>query len=68
MAKVIINYQKDVKSAEATVAAIKSIPGGDAIAIQADVSHSTDIDRLFTETKRLYGRIDIVVANAGNFL
>jgi 3-oxoacyl-[acyl-carrier protein] reductase len=39
--------------------------GGDAIAIQADTTSSKDVERLFTETKRLFGRIDIVVANAG---
>lgn len=63
-AKVIVNYQKDVKSADATVAAITLI-GGAATAIQADVSSSTDVDRLFAETKKLYGQIDIVVANSG---
>lgn len=65
-AKVIVNYQKDKKSADAVVAAITST-GGAATAIQADASSSTDVDRLFSEAKRIYGRVDIVVANAGIF-
>lgn len=65
-AKVVVNYQKDKKSADAVVAAITS-SGGAAIAVQADASISADVDRLFAETKRIYGRVDIVVANAGIF-
>jgi 3-oxoacyl-[acyl-carrier protein] reductase len=63
-AKVVVNYVKDKKSADAVVAAITT-SGGVASAIQGDASSSTDIDRLFNETKKLYGRVDIVVANAG---
>lgn len=66
-AKVIVNYLKDQTSADAVVAAIKSIPSGDAIAIQADTSKSSDVDRLFAETKRLFGGVDIVIANAATF-
>jgi NAD(P)-dependent dehydrogenase (short-subunit alcohol dehydrogenase family) len=65
-AKVVVNYHKDQKAAEAVVAAIKSIgKGSDAIAIQADVSKSGDVDRLFTTAKTHFGRIDIVFANSG---
>jgi 3-oxoacyl-[acyl-carrier protein] reductase len=39
--------------------------GGSASSVQGDVSSSSDVDRLFAEAKRLYGRIDIVVANSG---
>ena len=66
-AKVVVNYQKDKKAADAVVAAITST-GGSAVAVQADASSSTDVDRLFSEAKRIYGRVDIVVANAGIFL
>jgi 3-oxoacyl-[acyl-carrier protein] reductase len=64
-AKVVVNYVKDKKSADAVVATIKTIAGSDAIAIQGDASLSTDVDRLFNETKKAFGRVDIVVANAG---
>lgn len=65
-AKVVVNYQKDKKAADAVVSAITT-SGGAAIAVQADASSSTDVDRLFAEAKRVYGRVDIVVANAGIF-
>jgi 3-oxoacyl-[acyl-carrier protein] reductase len=65
-AKVVVNYQKDKKSADAVVTAITT-SGGAAIAVQADAASSTDVDRLFAEAKRVYGRVDIVVANAGIF-
>jgi 3-oxoacyl-[acyl-carrier protein] reductase len=64
-AKVVVNYQKDIKAAQAVVDAINGIKVGSATAIQADISSSTDVDRLFAETKRIFGRIDIVVANSG---
>jgi 3-oxoacyl-[acyl-carrier protein] reductase len=44
---------------------IIGITGGSATILQADVSKASDVDRLFSETKRIYGRIDIVVANSG---
>jgi NAD(P)-dependent dehydrogenase (short-subunit alcohol dehydrogenase family) len=35
------------------------------IAIRADVTKQTDLERIFTETTKKFGKIDIVVANAG---
>lgn len=64
-AKIVVNYNADKKSADAVVAAITSVAGGAAIAVQADVSKSDDVGRLFAEAKKAYGRIDIVVANSG---
>ena len=61
---VVINYSGNVASAEDTVKAIKS-KGGNAIAIQADVSRENDMARLFSETKKLIGKIDVVVHSAG---
>src|SRR5262249_5256223 len=46
------------------VAAITRL-GGMATAVQADVSKVVEIDRLFATTIERYGRVDIVVANAG---
>lgn len=39
--------------------------GAQVIAVQADVSKVLDIERLFKEAKNAFGKIDIVVANAG---
>lgn len=63
-ANVVVNFSKDSISAEETLSNLKAM-GAKAIAIQADVSKVTDIERLFKETKNAFGKIDIVVANAG---
>lgn len=41
--------------------------GGDAFVIQTDVSHEQQVDALFEKTIQQYGRVDIVVNNAGIF-
>ncbi len=63
-ASVIVNYSTDEKSAHDTVDFIESA-GGTAMAIQADVSKVADIDRLFDTSLARFGKLDIVVANAG---
>ena len=63
-ANVVINYSKDKASAEEVVSNITAM-GAKVIAIQADVSKVPDIERLFDEAKKAFGKIDIVVANAG---
>src|SRR5207248_1169395 len=50
--------------ADRVVADITSA-GGKAIAVQANVSRKPDIDRLFAETKAAFGRVDVLVNNAG---
>src|ERR1700693_2245476 len=50
--------------ADKVVADIKS-KGGKAVAVQGDVSKQADITRLFAETKKAYGRLDVLVNNAG---
>ncbi|WP_158829932.1 SDR family NAD(P)-dependent oxidoreductase [Mucilaginibacter lacusdianchii] len=63
-AAVIVNYASAKEDAERIVAEIVS-NGGQAIAIQGDVSKADDVERLFTETVRQYGAVDILVNNAG---
>ncbi|PSK94091.1 SDR family oxidoreductase [Taibaiella chishuiensis] len=63
-ATVIVNYAGNASAAAATVAAIQA-GGGEAFAIQADVSRSEEVSRLFTEAITRYGRIDVLVNNAG---
>lgn len=63
-ATVVVNYVGNEKAAREVVAAIEG-NGGKAVAIQADVSSIPDIRRLFDETERQMGPIDIVVANVG---
>src|SRR4029078_4652321 len=39
--------------------------GGKAVAVQADVSKPEDVKRLFARTKEAYGKLDVLVNNAG---
>jgi len=63
-AAVAVNYSSSQKGADEVVAAITK-KGGQAIAIQGDVSKPADIAKLFAETKKAFGRLDILVNNAG---
>ena len=63
-AKVIINYAGSQSEANQIVQAIKD-DGGDAIAVQADVSKGTEVTALFDTAIAHYGRIDVLVNNAG---
>ena len=61
---VIVNCTGSVAEAEGAVAEIQTA-GGQATAVRADVSNATDVERLFKQTRDTYGRIDVVVNNAG---
>lgn len=63
-AKLIINYAGGKLEAEQTVASIKA-EGGEAIALQADVSKAADVSRLFDDAITHFGKIDVLVNNAG---
>jgi NAD(P)-dependent dehydrogenase (short-subunit alcohol dehydrogenase family) len=39
--------------------------GGDVVAVQGDVRKLADLDRLFVESNKRFGQIDVLVANAG---
>ena len=63
-ASVTVNYHKDEASANATVDAITK-SGGKAQAVQGDVSSVADLQGLVDATVKAYGRLDIMVNNAG---
>ncbi|HTE27762.1 SDR family oxidoreductase [Flavitalea sp.] len=63
-ADIIINYSKDKASADEVIKNITS-KGVNVLAVQADISKVAEIDRLFAEAIKAFGKIDIVVANAG---
>ncbi|MEL1134094.1 3-oxoacyl-[acyl-carrier-protein] reductase [Desulfitobacterium sp. THU1] len=63
-AKVVVNYAGHAEKAEETVRSIQEM-GGDACAVQADVSQGEDVERLIETTLKTYGKIDILVNNAG---
>lgn len=62
-AKVVINYRSHPELAEQVREDIAAA-GGEAFAIQADVSREEDVHRMVEETVRRYGKIDILVNNA----
>jgi 3-oxoacyl-[acyl-carrier protein] reductase len=66
-AAVVVNYGKSVEKAKEVVARIES-KGGQAIAIQADMSKVQDARRLVRDTIQRLGRLDILVNNAGMFM
>src|SRR5438270_3975109 len=65
-ARVAVNYSSDRKGAERVAQAITD-NGGDAIAVGADVSKAADAARLFKEVDSAFGRLDVLVNNAGVF-
>jgi 3-oxoacyl-[acyl-carrier protein] reductase len=65
-ASVVVNYAKDKKGAEKTAAAIVEA-GGKALAVQGDVARAADVKRLFSETQNAFGKLDVLVNNAGVF-
>src|SRR5947208_5977710 len=63
-ASVVVNYASSRAGADKVVAEIAG-QGGKAVAVQADVSKPEDVRRLFAETKKAFGRLDVLVNNAG---
>jgi len=63
-ASVVVNYASSKADAERVVGDIAK-SGGKAVSIQGDVSKASDVQRLFAETKKTFGRLDVLVNNAG---
>jgi 3-oxoacyl-[acyl-carrier protein] reductase len=63
-AAVVVNYASSREGADKTVAEIAKA-GGKAVAVQGDVSKQADIVKLFAETQSAFGRVDVLVNNAG---
>ena len=62
--KVVVNYARSSDAAEAVVKQIEGM-GGVAIALQANVSKADEVDALIKATMDKFGRIDVLVNNAG---
>jgi 3-oxoacyl-[acyl-carrier protein] reductase len=63
-AAVVVNYASSRDGADRVVADIKA-NGGKAVAVQANVARKADVERLFAEAKKAFGRLDVLVNNAG---
>jgi 3-oxoacyl-[acyl-carrier protein] reductase len=63
-AAVVVNYASSKDGADRVVDEIKQ-KGGKAIAVKGDVAKAADVKRLFEETKKAFGTLDVLVNNAG---
>lgn len=63
-AKVVVNYARSEKAAQEVVKEIVEA-GGEAIALQGDVSKADEVDHLISQILEKFGRIDVLVNNAG---
>jgi len=61
---VALNYRREREAAQALVAQITAA-GGKAGAFAADVANEEDVLRLFREVDQAFGRLDVLVNNAG---
>ena len=63
-AAVVVNYASSRQGADDVVNEITA-RGGKAIAVQGDVAKTEDIEHLFAEANKAFGRLDILINNAG---
>lgn len=63
-ASVVVNYASSKEGADRVVKRVAA-SGGKAVAVQANVAKQADIQRLFGETMNAFGRLDVLVNNAG---
>jgi 3-oxoacyl-[acyl-carrier protein] reductase len=63
-AAVVVNYSSSKEGADRVVSEIVS-GGGRAVAVQANVAKKEEVDHLFSEAKKAFGTLDVLVNNAG---
>src|SRR6266480_7111378 len=63
-AAVVVNYSSSKEGADRVVGEITG-NGGKAVAVQANLAKEADIRRLFAEAKKAFGKLDVLVNNAG---
>ena len=61
---VIINYLNRKADAETVAEAVKA-QGGSAVCMQGDISREDDVVKLFAAIRKQFGRLDVLVNNAG---
>ncbi|SKC98254.1 SDR family NAD(P)-dependent oxidoreductase [Paraburkholderia hospita] len=64
---VAVHYRSGASAAQSVVSQIKEA-GGDAIAVQADITESSQVDEMVAKVHAHFGRIDVLVNNAGGFV
>jgi glucose 1-dehydrogenase len=63
-ADVVVNYLDDAAGAEDTQRGVEA-QGRHAIVVQADISEEDQVERLFDEAMKAFGRVDVLMNNAG---
>jgi glucose 1-dehydrogenase len=63
-ASVVVNYHSEEEEANAVVGRIQQA-GGQAIAVQANVAKSADVNSMVEQTVKQFGHLDVLVNNAG---
>jgi len=63
-ASVVVNYSSSKKDGEKVAREIKAL-GGKAMAVQANMSKVKEINRLFAKSTKAFGKVDVLVNNAG---
>jgi pteridine reductase len=66
-ADVIVHYHQSGDEAEEVVAEIKNL-GRRSVSLAADLAKKSEIDQLFAQAHNQFGRLDILINNASNFL
>jgi NAD(P)-dependent dehydrogenase (short-subunit alcohol dehydrogenase family) len=65
-ARIVVHYRDSRAEAQAVVAEIVR-GGGEAVCLQAELTHIAEIDALFKQVEQSFGRLDILINNAGVF-
>ena len=63
-AAVVVNYSSSEEGADRVVSEIVG-NGGKALAVKANVANQAEVKSMFAETKKAFGRVDVLVNNAG---
>src|SRR5580765_2077388 len=63
-ASVVVNCSSSKADGEKVMKEITDL-GGKAVAVQANMSKQEEIERLFANSKKTFGRLDVLVNNAG---
>jgi NAD(P)-dependent dehydrogenase (short-subunit alcohol dehydrogenase family) len=61
---ICFSYLSNINAANETAALVEKA-GGKALAVQADVAKQEDVRRLFSQSQKMFGRLDAMVNNAG---
>jgi glucose 1-dehydrogenase len=63
-AHIIVNYNRDKKAAESVAKSVRAL-GREAMTVQADISKTSHIRRMFQKIQGKFKRLDVLVNNAG---